>query len=127
MTLKNQEFDKILVELNAKISEIQKQIEQVNKAKTEYIKSFDTRRATLEKTAVEFKKASVERHGGSYYIIGEDDTSMYVIKLAQYPTEVLADDLDHQLGVNHIEGKEQQLLQDHILNNMFTPILKKIQ
>jgi len=122
MKINNENFDAKLIELNAKIAELQREVKAVENQKQNYILNNNARKSFLLENSIDFKNVKLEKHDGVYFIIAEDDTFEYVLRLNKGQAEQLADDLDHQLGKDLVDG----LVQKEIISNMFNPLFLNI-
>ncbi len=121
MNLENKTFDEKLIILNEQLKNLQSEILRVEKAKKDYV-SNNLRSDFLIRNSVDFKNVNLEVHDGIYFIVAEDDSFTYAMRLNQYQAEVLADDLDAKLGEKHVDS----LFQKEIIKDMFGPYLKNI-
>lgn len=120
----DQDFDMKLIELNSILKDVQGKIAEVEKERLTYIEKHG-RSNFLLMNSVDMDEISLERHGDTYFIIGNDDSFSYVVRLTQYQAEVLADNLDAELGKVQIERLETKELEQNMIQTMFAPFLAK--
>jgi hypothetical protein len=120
--MEHEDLDKVLAELNLKLNEIQNQISEVRKAKESLSKAKTARADFLSKNSIPLSEATLEVHGGNYFIVGKDETFTYVMNLTKSQAEYLADSLDSELGKAQIE----QLLASEIVRSSFESIFKDL-
>lgn len=123
MNTPDQDFEMKLIELNSILKDVQDKIAKVEKERIAYVEEHG-RKNFLLMNSIDMSEVSIERHNDTYFIIGKDDTFSYVLRLTQYQAEVLADDLDAELGKVQIERIQAKELETNIVQNMFAPYLR---
>ena len=120
--MKYEDFDKVLTELNLKLTEIQNQIAEVNKAKEKIAKASDARKDFLLRSSIPLHEATLEVYDNNFFIIGKDDSFTYAMRLTKEQAEYLADSFDEELGKAHVDS----LFNKEITKNLFNPIFKNV-
>jgi uncharacterized protein YjcR len=120
MTLQNQSFDKRLVELKSKITEIEREIKAVELEKDHYIKNLSNRKQALLANSVVLDDAALEVYDGTYFLVFKDKDFEYVARLTKDQAAYLADDLDSELGKAHVDSLFQHQMVNNMFNGMFS-------
>lgn len=120
--MQNKDFDKVLQELNSKLSEIQKEITEVKKAKEDFAKAGNLRKDFLLKNSIPLADVSLEVYDDNFFVIGSDGSFTYAMRLTKEQAEYIADSFDAELGKAHVD----KLLNREIAKNLITPVLRNV-
>jgi hypothetical protein len=116
MDTPDQTHDKKINELKLQIERLQQEVHRAEKEKEK-----ESRFDFLVKNSTPMSAISLEYHNGLFFILGNDNKNTYAMRLSKEQAEVLADDLDHELG----KTKVDELFQSEMVRRLISPFLKQ--